>query len=335
MINITPYKLADNDAALKIENQCTQGESLILKYLRPTFHKRSEVYQKYKIFCAKDNENLVGISAWAEKYVRLHREMIRTAYFYDLRVHPEYRGKGLAKHLTEVLIDDVGQDIDCLYTLIAGENDRARGLAQRMFEMNFVIPLTYAVIPVYRDIKLTNNYFFVSATQIHQRFLDQNQHIEFIPDFDEDVMLGYVNSISINMEHTAGCSIWTNENLLAEQVISIPNLNRIQRILSMPLRFFFKLPYIPKPGDMLRSWFLFDLYAMSEEDLHKLLAMVNNLAFEHKRQFLYILLPDKHQILTYLKKSGYRLFTFPYYFLAKGRKLPKQTDEIYLDVRDL
>ena len=233
------------------------------------------------------------------------------------------------------MLEDIGQKADIFYTLIAGENEHALELAQNIFDMKLTLPLTYVIFPVYKLIKQKVNYSIASSHEIHKRYLDCNRNMEFIPDFDEKKMLGYMTSLCLNLGKTAGCSIWTNENILAEHVESIPFLYRIQRILIMPVRKYIKLPFIPKTGETIQSWFLFDLYALTETDLYNLLRAVNNLALEHERKFLYALLQSNNPLLSYIKKSGQRIFTFPYYFLAKGRILPNKTDNIYIDIRDL
>jgi GNAT superfamily N-acetyltransferase len=334
-MEITPYTIADNEAALELEEQCVQGETIVLKYRRPTFHARSQVYDKYRILCAKIENKLVGITAWAEKSVRLHGELIRAAYTYDLRVHPDYRAKGVAIRLARTMLDNIGQDMDCIYTLIAGENKRALGLAQRIFGMKLAIPFTYAIVPVYKKFKQAENYFHASAEEVHKQFFYTNDQTDFIPEVNEKNMIGYTASIILDKGKVGGCSTWTNENLLAEQVVSIPRSYRIQRYLSKPLRLFLKLPNIPKPTDIIPSWFLYDLYAGGEKDFRSLLASVNNIAYEKGRKYLYVLLQNNDQILAFIKRAGHRIFTVPYYFLAKGRITPLQTDKVYIDVRDL
>jgi ribosomal protein S18 acetylase RimI-like enzyme len=334
-MKITPYTIKDNEAALDIEEQCVQGESIVLKYRRPTFHARSQVYDKYRILCVKIENKLVGITAWAEKLVRLHGELIRAAYTYDLRVHPDYREKGVAIHLSREMFNDIGQDVDCIYTLIAGENKRALGLAQKIFGMKLNIPFTYAIIPIYKKFKQTENYFLTNIEDVHKQYLQTNNQTEFIPMFKRKNMVGHVSGIILTEENAGGCSLWTNENLLAEQVVSIPRSYQIQRFLSKLLHWFIKLPYIPGPADIIPSWFLYDMYAGSEKDFRILLVAVNNFAYEKERKYLYALLQNNDRLLTFIKRTGYKVFTFPYYFLGKGRITPLQTDKIYIDIRDL
>jgi ribosomal protein S18 acetylase RimI-like enzyme len=334
-LKIVPYTVKDNESALFLEEQCVQGKSLVLKFRRPTFHARSEVYDNYKILCAKLKNELIGTIAWAKKAVQFHREMIRAVYLYDLRVDPAFRRKGIAQRLAKAVLDDIGQDNDYIYTLIAGQNERVLELAKRLFETKFFLPLTYLVLSVDKRRKEKGDYNFTNAATIHKRYLEFNPNIEFVPELNEKRMLGYVTSVAMGKEMDSGCSVWTNENLLAEEVVEVPRYYQLMRILTTPFRSFLNLPYIPKATDKVRSWFLFDFYVKDEKYVNSLLAAINNLAIGYKRNFVYILLQNNDPALTFIKKSGYRVFTFPYFILTRGRVIPTQTEKIYIDIRDL
>jgi GNAT superfamily N-acetyltransferase len=333
--NIHPYSVADNEGALALERQCVQGKSLALRFRRPTFHGRSEVYEDYRIFCAKNNGSLVGIIAGALKKVRLHGEPITAAYIYDLRVHPGWRGRGVAKKLTSVLLEEIGSRAECIYTLIHGQNEKALGLACRNFGAETVIPLSYAAIPVYKMLAADELSEYRSPVRVHEAFLEANPGIEFGAPFGDWKLNGHVLSLALNREKSAVCSVWSNEDVLAEEVVRIPRSFRLMSAVSAPLRLFIKLPSIPKPGAVIRSWFLFDLYAENRKSLSDLLASVNNFALANGRTYLYLLLRKDDPQLEWIKRACRRTFTFPYYFLAKGRTIPNPGDPLYIDVRDL
>ncbi len=333
-IRIVPYTTTDNESALALEEQCVQGESLILKFRRPTFHARSEVYDKYRILCAKVNNKVIGIIAGAEKFVRLRSEIIRTIYIYDLRVHPDYRKRGTARWLNNALIEDLGK-ADCIYNLIAGENRSALVVAQRIFDAQVMVPLTYAVIPVYKKLKGEAPYQLSSASEVHEIYLRLHPDIQFVPDFDEKRLLGYISSITLPNVDSCGFSLWTSENLLAEQVVDIPFHLRMMGALMAPLHPILRLPHIPKPGEIIQSWFLFDFCTTDKKTTPSLLTIANNIAFDNSRTFLYILLGSNDITLRFIKNSGFRVFTVPYFFLAKGRIVPTEADRMYIDIRDL
>ncbi len=333
-IRIVPYTSEDSQSALLLEEQCAQGESLRLRFLRPTFHARSEVYEKYRILCAKLDDQLIGITAGAEKIVKLHCEAIRAIYLYDLRVHPDHRRYGTATHLVNSLLEDLGKG-NCIYSLIAGENRRALALARRILGASRkTVPLTYVAIPVYKKLKEKTTHRTTTASDGHERFLRFNPDIQFVPNFDEKRWLGHITSI-ITENEKGGFSIWTNENLLQEQVVKVPFRFRTARILMAPFRTFLKLPHIPGHSEIIQSWFLYDLYARDEKDLENILTIANNLAIDSGRTFLYLLMEPHDPLLRLIRDAGLKMFFIPYYFIVSGRLTPSETDRIYIDIRDV
>jgi len=332
---IGPYSPRDDADALALEAQCVQGTSLRLKFRRPNFRARSELYENHRIYCAHRGAELIGIIAGALKDVKLHGATVRALYVYDLRVHPAHRRSGVGKRLTNVLINDLGRSADCIYTLINGENKKALSLACLNFDPRAVIPLTYSLIPVYKERKEKAAWKSETAKNNHAAFLRSKESPEFLSVFDDTRLAGHVMSLDLKGPARAGCSIWTNEELLAEQVTRIPFRLSVLRILSRPLKPFVRLPHIPARDEIIHSWFLFDLYADDARGLKSLLAAVNNQALARGRTYLYILLQDSDPLLPLLRDTGLKYFSFPYRFLAKGRTVPRESDRIHIDIRDL
>ena len=333
-LKIEPYTLNDNEEALAMERQCVQGKSMAFSFQRPSFHARSEVYENYKIYCAKINNKLVGISAGGEKFVTLHRNRIRTVYFYDLRIHPDYRHRGIAKYLNDAVVESFGTNVNCYYSLIAGQNIRAFEIARKGFGAEVVIPLTFMIFPVFKELSLESRHEISDAAEIHKSFMEQKEKLEFVPNFSEKKLTGYVKSFK-NKNNFSGCSIWTNENLLCERVEKIPFHFQIYRTISNFIRPFIRLPVIPKKYETLKSWFLFDFYTENNYSAHQLLCHINNFALSKGKTFLYILIQNDDPILSLLKKAGLKYFKLPYFFLAKGSILPQKDIKIYVDIRDL
>jgi predicted N-acetyltransferase YhbS len=333
-IRIVPFASEDDEAALELEKLCVQGKSLSLRFHRSSFQIRSQLYDHSRIYCAKKGNKLVGIIAGALKSVNLHTQTIRSLYVYDLRVHPDHRKQGIGRKLSTILAKDLGKEADCLYTLIHGQNDRIFSLAKRYFTPSMAIPLTYVVIPVYKRFHANNYKYLYTASNIYKQYLQYNTNMEFLPEFKSNKMKGYMKSILLENVR-AGCSIWTIEDILAEQVVRIPFLLKALKALSIPLRPFLRLPSIPKKNEILQSWFLFDLYAENDLGLRNLLRAAINSAYDKEKDYLYILLQNSDLLLTRIKQSGFKLFTFPYYFLAKGKVFPFLNDNIYIDIRDL
>jgi len=332
-VDISPYILGDNEDVLKLEQLCPQGENLSLKFVRSTFHARSEVYEDYKILTAKKNGKIIGVTAAANKKVLMHDKTISAIYGYDLRVHPDFRKYGTAKILTKTIIEMFGNDINCLYSFVSGENERALKFVKRNFGARVSIPLTYMIIPVFKKLKSQKPYEFTNPIEIRNNYIMQNPGTVFIAQCEEKYLRGHVNSIK--MSNIAGCSIWTNENLISEQVENIPITYDIMRLVFKIVRPLLKLPVIPRKFEIIKSWFLYDLYAKDIDGLKNILAVVNNLAFSKGRDFVYILLQNDDPLISLIKKLRMILFSYPYWFIAKGNSFPEESDKIYIDIRDL
>jgi Acetyltransferase (GNAT) family len=332
-LKIEAYSSEDNFQALELEKHCIQGRSFALSFIRPTFHARSQVYDNYKIFCAKLDEKLIGVFAAAEKKVTLNNEPVRALYFYDCRIHPEYRHNGIAKRLTETLVESFGKEIKCYYTLIAGQNERAFQLACKGFGAKVVIPLTYLIFPVYKKYNFNSYVKTTTAQEIFNNFIS-NQNKQFIPDSNLNNLTGYVNSWLQN-DYEAGCSVWTNENLLSERIEKIPFRFNIYKKLSGALIPFVALPQIPGKKEILQSWFLFNFYCTGIQSAENLLKHINNQALQKGKKFIYVLLQNDDPLLSILKKIRLRRFELPYSFLVKGDKMPAKSANIYIDIKDL
>ena len=95
------------------------------------------------------------------------------------------------------------------------------------------------------------------------------------------------------------------------------------------------LPRIPRKGEMVKSWFLHDLFAREVQDMRELLAEVNARALESGKDFVYILIQEGDPVIRAIREAGYRYLTLPYVFVAGGTAVPASGSRLYLDVRDI
>lgn len=331
-LTIRPYRAADSAAACALEHACVQGSALALRFRRPTFHARSQVYEDALILCGWHEGRLVGTVAAARKRVRLQGDPIRATYFYDLRVHPDFRGQGLSHQLIEAIIDRQAADADCLYFLIAGQNARMLGIMREHYHFGseVVFPLTYVCLPVFQD-RPAPPYHLVAPADVRARHLDTVRPT-FVPPYQPERFAGHVTSLQVD---GAGCSLWTNEHLLAEEVVRLPLPLRLLRALRRPLAPLIALPHVPSPGEAIRSLFLYDVYADSEDALGRLLDATSTVARRQGYTVLYLLMRPDDPLLAWTRAHRWVRYQFPYRLLARGRLVPHPDDRVYLDVRDV
>jgi GNAT superfamily N-acetyltransferase len=332
-VEIVPYTAEDSNAAIQLEESLTQGGPLSLAFRRQTFHARSSVYENSILFCAKEGDRVVGVAAGARKRVWLRGEQISTLYGYDLRVHPDYRRFGTARRLAQAVMDRLGP-ADCNYSLVAGQNERALRFTRRAFGPSSIIQLTYLIIPVFRKRRPREQPVQTDIQTAHHAFLNNTPDVQMRPELIPGLHYGHVSSLLLE-GGKGGCSIWTNQSLLAETVAHLPFPLHILRGLTAPLAQLHLAPRIPACGETVRSWFLYDLFARGRHDLRSILTGINNLALSQGRDFLYLLLQDGDPLITRIRNEGFRFLTVPYVFFAKGKKVPTCTERLYIDIRDL
>ena len=69
----------------------------------PNFFARSRPYAYWQAYVAEGDQGLIGVAAMALKTVQVGGRRIQAAYFYELRVAPEFRRLGVAKAMGDAL----------------------------------------------------------------------------------------------------------------------------------------------------------------------------------------------------------------------------------------
>lgn len=89
---------ADNAALLALDRQCVVAAATPVAFDRsPDFFARSRPYGHWRVFVAEGDAGLIGVGAMALKRVLVGGRPVEAAYFYDLRVSPDFRRLGVAK----------------------------------------------------------------------------------------------------------------------------------------------------------------------------------------------------------------------------------------------
>lgn len=333
-VTIQPYRETDSAEAVALENLCPQGGALSLRFRRHTFHARASMYERRVILCARNGDRIVGVAAGASKDVAIHGHTVRATYGFDLRVHPDFRRYGTARRLAEAVIEAL-EPASCVYALVAGMNERAFRFTRQSFGARTIIPLTYMVIPVFpRPDAAARCCESAVPREVRLQHLAWSGITEFVPFADPSMLPAHVGSFMTDGGH-AGASVWCNDALLQEEVVSLPRgmraLHLASRVLA-PLRL---MPVIPGPGEIIRSWFLHDVFAHTPVALRTLLGGIMRRAHAAGRQFLYILVRSDDPLIRLAREARVRFLEVPYALLAKGDIVPDPRDRVYIDVRDL
>lgn len=336
---IREYLPSDNQAALQLEERCPQGEKLKISFHRKSFHQRSKMYKDYLILAGYYDKKLVSLVAGAVKEILINKKKVKAGYFYDLRVDPDYRRLKLriAQKMSNLIVSKISSKADLIYCMIAGRNLRALHLVKRYYNAQVIIPFKYIVNPVYKKRRVKRSLKESKFEEVHKNFLKYNSSLDFYCSPNLERMYGYVKSYSLESSSgEAGCSIWSSKEVLGERIESIPKKYRTLQFLFKVFSPLIKTPYIPKKGEALDSWYLFDFYASDYKSAKELFLHINNIALQEGKNYIYLPLKETDDFYPALRKCCWKFSpVIDYFILGSGNVLPQTNSNIYIDIRDL
>ncbi|HTW91683.1 MAG TPA: GNAT family N-acetyltransferase [bacterium] len=327
---------ADNEPCMALERSAPQGKSRRLSFRRSTFHRRAENFADHKLIVARLEGAVVGVVGVAFKDVRLYGEPRRAAFYFDLRVHPEYRRLGVAWRLAREItrFGDARSDFGYGYTI--DDNREARAMAwfrarTPASSCHFLAYPTYARRPSRSEARAA------SMAEVHERLLATVPPFDF---YTNPLVGGSTGGhVASWVLDDAGCTVWSNEGIFAEVVEALPPGGMLAgRMLDSRLLRGLPHPHIPRVGEQIRSWYLTDVHGRNPMQVADLIRFVSARARDQGIDFLHIPLlagdewaaAVRHDVpLSFARQLRYLLFA-----TANGRSLPAMR-RFYLDIRDI
>jgi GNAT superfamily N-acetyltransferase len=340
-VALAEYTPRDSQEALELERICFQGSAFRLSFHRSCFHRRAENFARHRIITARLYGRLVGIAATAFKDVVVAGSRLRALFLFDLRVHPAYRNRGIARRLG-VEIDRHGtprSDVSYAYTV--ADNRAARAMIS-LFGGRDVGGYAYLVYPAYRDLGAAALANEATPQQVHAEMLCASGPFDFYADpLSEGRLQGHVGSWLVRRNgQVAGCSAWDNREILSEVVERLPpGLRAASGLLRRwPFRFPAR-PHLPQAGERLRSWYLFDFFATDPRLGRDLMRQVATTARRNGIDYCYLPHLPGDRWLPAVRADIPRPFvsTVPYRLQAFGRPgyTVPELKRPYVDIRDL
>jgi GNAT superfamily N-acetyltransferase len=337
---VSLYRTEDSDEALELEKQCVQGKTFRMTFRRSAFHRRAENYSEYQIFTARIDGRLVGIAAAAIKDSLLFGNATKASFYFDLRVHPSFRGRGIGRSLMREAYEWGIERSEIAYTYALAENRTATHIG-KLLGGTVVGGFSYLVYPVSRAAAAVPWADCTSFAEVHDSMLATSAGFDFYTRPDLEARRGgYVGSWTItDRAGRAGCSVWNNRGILGEVIESLPLwLHVIGRVAGASSLLRERIPRIPVKGEELRSWYLFDFFSTDARLARGLMQFIAGQAYEAKIDYCYLPHTPQDVWIREIKKDvpAFIVPVIPYYMLARRRgEQVGPVSKLYVDIRDL
>ncbi|UCF19276.1 MAG: GNAT family N-acetyltransferase [Gemmatimonadota bacterium] len=337
---IADYEPDDNAAALELDRKCLQGEAYRLSFRRSTFDRRARNYRDWRILVARLSDQVVGTLGMALKDVTLDGKSTSAGFLFDLRVHPEYRRKGIAQRLAAKALDWAFARAPVVYIYVVADNRITQHIASLLGGSD-AGTYAYLVYPTYRTGRARTEAHTATFNEIHEAYLAHSTPFQLYSNPQcRPGRGGYVGSWIIGGGTAeAGCSAWSNRGILAEVVERIPVPIRLARrtISAWPLRKR-PWPHLPEKGEELRSWYIFDFFATSTMAARELMRSVETEAVANEIDYCYVIHQPQDAWVNALRSDSPRFLspTITYRRLARmADGSPVRLKRVYVDIRDL
>ena len=346
MFRIREATAQDNEALLRLEAQSPQGTGISIVIDRDDYFYRSRLHDRTKVLVAEEDDQIVGIMAYAIKDVLLRGVPDKAAYFYDLRGEATYRRsmkRGLFRLWKHALAEMEESGAAYIYGHVKADNHDSMNISTKMgariaASSNILVlpslpgrcpPLDTHLEDLEDEIERIES--FVGVRPLRP--------ISFGDAYRRGAELGYLKGIyRIERGRSfAQVSGWDLSKIYKGRVLHMPMYFRILGRVLNPLSHFIPVPRIPVVGRHLTYMQLFDPICQGPEGEHLLKRL-----FQQLRR---VARTDDVDLLTLFAYTEDPLYTLPSFFPQEVLHYntmvrPLRVEELpepplYLDIRDV
>ncbi|MBN1686011.1 MAG: GNAT family N-acetyltransferase [Spirochaetales bacterium] len=289
---------SDNQALIELERACPQGSRLVMHSERYDYFYRAKLFGNHHTIVAVDHGRIFGVLAATLKKVLLGGEETTAAYFYDLRIHPDYRrtvaGRNMLKAWIELEKWAAESGAAIMYGAVKGDNEVMLGMQRKRNAYRFAGEMLIASRPVYKKkpVDLEPELVDLSrdgdelATMVFAEYGSRNLFpVELVntcltPPMRETGLFSCYRLRSGDSWASVGLYRICREIWM--RVVKLPWYYRTARPVFETLRPVLPLPVVPRAGGEVRYFHVFNHLAGGPHGLalwKTLLSFVNNLAF--------------------------------------------------------
>lgn len=350
MFSIRPATDEDNKELLELETLCPQGTNLVLQFDRsPDFFRRSRTYDSYNIYIARDEGKTIGTIGSTVRNFNLNGKRTTGVYIYDLRVHPDHRGRRIGSKLIQH-VTNKSDEVQMAYGIIAEDNYPSLALFKKMgFQkahdfVLFNIPLYKRQPSVPREIRTITNH---DAPQVVELINEHYRNCDFFSPLSATDFLNKTEKlpgygldkiqIATNGSRITAClGLWDYSEIFRVSTLRVPTkLKMLSYFLSF-INIFKTTMRLPSVGEPFRLMYARDFaFTGDANSTEALIEQSLQLAHGHGCNFLSFPLDPQHPLTAVL--TEYKPIKTTYHIHARSltnEPLAKPTT-IYVDPADL
>lgn len=353
---VRPALPGDNPPLIELERSCPQGTRLALYSEREDYFFRSTLYGNHHTLVAVDRAQgrLIGVMAATRKEVAVGGREVPAVFFYDLRVHPDYRRTALGRHMLRVWnemerwAEKSGAHL--IYGLVKGDNEPMMALQRKRAGYRFAGRVAVVSRPVFRPLRAGRPAEEVDLDRedggMAARMRAEYGSRQLAPAVFRDRYLtpemkrtGLFSCYRLRAgDSFASIGLFRINRVTGMRVIRLPWSYSLARPLCEALRPLLPLPRIPRLGDPIRYCVLFNHLAEGPRGLElwkELLRQANNLAWGEGATLLTSPFDASDRFLPHFARGALNRIDYLLGVRPLRPWLPETFSPYYPDVRDM
>ena len=337
---------ADENAKLiAIEQMTPQGDQIKLVSERKDYFFRAKKYDEPIMLVAEDETqgDILGIMGVGPVTVRLRGEMMRGGFVFDWRSNPLTQ-KGLPRHMLRLWqaaqAEMASRDLKFIFGYVKEDNERSLGILQK-YGAKAVDTKEFLTMPVHarfsKDRSEVNRVTLARSvdSESERTVLQKNfGTLDFFAEPSQSSAL-----VQQREQYTFGqfaygkssAKVWDTNAEYTQRVLNMPRLYKLARPLFSVGSKVVALPRIPRLGDEIRMWQLYDLILDQPSDIFYLLERVRLAAKESNVDYLVACMSPQDKGYEHVAKRAWVRLKYHVFFLPLT-ELPLPQGPTYFDV---
>ncbi|MBE3132903.1 MAG: GNAT family N-acetyltransferase [Acidobacteria bacterium] len=345
---------ADNPALIDLERLCPQGARLRMYSEREDYFFRSRLYGDTHVLVAEDREmgRIFGVLAAAMKDLYIGGVVRPAAFFFDLRVHPDYRRSILGRHMLvawkamERWAQERGAHL--IYGLMKHDNTPMTALVDGRLGYRFAGGMTVQSRPVFRraSVRSAPEVIFPENPRLVKSTLSEYGSRDFYPAVFRDSLLSSEMRASglFSFHQLSSGASWASVGIfrafrvMRTRVTAIPLAYRILQPVFSAFEPLLPLPRIPREGGSIGYCHVFNHLAEGPEGTRlwrALIAHANNLARDEGATLLTSAFDPDDRFHALFRRGAMNHIEYRLGMKALRPGVPAELARFYPDVRDM